>query len=149
VAAPRWLKALVSWFSHHISRGLSAVAAMAQAADRFPDFTQDRLSEALRLAQIATQSAARANRLSVSAPLREALAGAPEPEPNVEVRVLVSYRDAAGGRDDFSFRVEAFWGDTLGSLLDQIEGAIRSRLARSPGLEVMSVDIIAPLLFGR
>lgn len=149
MAIPRFLRPIIQWASHWISRGASALGLISQATERYPDIQRSLVEDAVRLGQQAVDVAASVNRLGLQQPLSAALAGQPPPEERVEIRVLVNVRDAAGGRDDFSLRGEFGWNETLGTVLDFVEAAIRARLARSPGLEVLSVDIVPPMLLGR
>lgn len=149
MAIPRFLRPIIQWASHWISRGASALGLTSQAVDRYPGIQRSLIDEAIRSAQLSVEVAARANRLGLQQPLSDALAGQAPPEEQVEIRVLVNVRDAAGGRDDFSLREVFSWSETFGTVLDFVEAAIRARLARSPGLEVLSVDIVPPMLLGR
>lgn len=149
MAIPRFLRPIIQWASHWISRGASALGLLSQATSRYPGINQTLIEDAVRLGQQSVEVAARANRLGLQEQLSVALAGQAQPEDQVEIRVLVSVRDAAGGRDDFSLRETFGWNETFGTVLDFVEAAIRARLARSPGLEVIAVDIVPPMLLGR
>ena len=149
MAIPRFLRPIIQWASHWLSRGFSALGLIPQAIDRYPGISRTLVEDAIRLGQQSVEIAARANRLSLQEPLAAALAGQIPPEEQVEIRVLVTTRDAAGGRDDFSLREVFDWNESFGTVLDFVEAAIRSRLARSPGLEVIGVDIVPPMLLGR
>lgn len=146
MAIPSFLRPIISWFAHHISRGLTALGLLPEARERYPGVAEERIGEAASLAETAVETAAEANRLRTDEPLANALRGREPPDEFVETRTLVTLRDAAGGIDDMLIRVTVPWNSTLGELLDIIEGAIRNRLQQSPGLAVVDVNFIPPML---
>lgn len=146
MAIPAFLRPIIGWFSHYISRGLSAIGLLPTARERFPGLEPGSLEQAAELGGAAVETAARANLLSPDEPLANALAGREPPDALVETRTLVSLRDQAGGVDDMLLRVTVPWGATFGELLQILESMIVDRLAQSPGLAVVDLDIVPPLL---
>lgn len=144
----RILRPVISWFAHHIARGAAALGLIPGAQVRYPDLPIGSIEQAAELGQQAVENASLVQQLEPQQPLSDILQGRAPPEDEVETRTLVTLRDAAGQIDDMLIRVTVPWSSTLGELIDIIEGAIRNRLARSPGLIVVNVDIVPPFLLG-
>jgi hypothetical protein len=141
-----YLRPIVNWFAHHIARGASALGLIPGAGIRYPDLPTGSLEVAAELGRQAVENAAAIQTLAPDQPLSDALRGREPIEESVTVRTLVGLRDAAGQLDDMLFRVTVPWAATLQDLIHLLEVGIKDRLDRSPGLLVVGVNIVPPLL---
>lgn len=143
-----FLRPVVNWFAHHISRGLDWLGVLSAAQLRWPELPVGSLEEAGQVATHAVDLASRVNTLAPDEPLSNLNPNLSWIDDEVEIRNLVTLQDAAGMIDDMNIRVSVPWSATLADVIERIGAALRSRLADSPGLLVISTDIIPPFLMG-
>lgn len=145
---PQYLLGVFAWGVHYLLQGVGLGTLAQWFAQRFPGLTGQDFTTATDAAQQAIEVTGNLLLLDFTAPISDALAGAPQPAPAVNVRTLVEFVRPDGSTYVRTLDWEYDWTTTMGELIGDV-AARAARVAGDYNVQVNWVQIVPPTLFPR